>query len=451
MNANANTPNTMPMRWLYVTVPLGMLALLLSFLFCGSSEDKQHETSTHAPVVIEVVPPALARFLLEVRESKFLDSTTPEALQAKRTELGSLINDLSGKQRDEARMEIQEANWWLEAYEIAATQMPESTEGRLGQFVSLDVLKASRPEDVPDALLKKHSQRNDEIVSKLKSELAVVVEDFKRGKTLVPESSLTPALMIANALAEQINEAEQNLPSWLAVWQEWRKRAEEQAASTEEADTKVDVTITNQLLQEGGMLEQQLIALNLPVPSDLVKATNDLRVRLTEAERKAINNYQMWALSEIQTVREMAGAKASARIEEALKAGKDEPGKTAKSAVYIQVLKEHPIFRSKLSEISGEQLDSHGNISPETVASISNRLWQIMGWKGLDDLSKCLNRDLLEQHLLKIDEALLRRPLDRLYSEVFDECWQYLEGTQHRVEVAKTAATIEKKPIIFPR
>lgn len=454
MNAETETSKIKSMRWPHLITALNFLLLLLSLLFFCLSKNREANPLTNnlSPTpVTEAVPTVLAQYLKEARGSEFLNSATPEKLQAKRAELVKLINDLPGKRRDEVREEIQEANWLLEAHEIVVAPVPDLFEDRLGQFAALSLLNESKPEGVPNALEDKLGQHGKELVSNLKSELDKLVLAFKQANFSFSEDALRRAVLAADALADRLNEAEQNLPAWMEAWQEWNKRTKEQATSTEDAWTKADVAKTNQLLQEGSLLEQHLIALNLPVPHVLVESTNALRTRLAEAERKSINDYQLWALAEIQAVREMAGAKASARIEESLKAGKENPTNAAQNEVYRQVLQAHPAFRSKLAELSGVSLDIHSNITPETVASISKALWQIVGWKGQDELAKCLNRDLLEQRLLKIDDALLRRPLDRLYAEMFDECWKYLEGSEHRIAVAKTAATIEKNPLIFPR
>ncbi len=408
-------------------------------------------TAAAADFIAAAVPTVLAKFLVEARNPEFLNSATPDTLQVKRAELVKLINDLPGKHRDEVREEIQTANWLLEAHEIVAVKMPDSFEDRLGQFASLSLLTDAEPEGVPNALEDKLTQHGKELVSNLKSELELLVRSFKQADLSFSEDTLRRASMVADALADQLDDTEQNLPGWLEAWQGWNKRARDQSTSNEDAGSKTDVAKTNLLLHESALLEQQLVALSLPVPLVLVESTNALRARLAEAERKTVNDYQLTALEEIRAVRDMAGAKASAQIEKALKAGKDTPTEAASSAIYRQALRDYPVFRAKLAELSRVSIPTHSNLTADMAASISKALGGMVSWTGLDELSKCLNRDLLEQRLLKIDEALLRRPLDRLYSDTFDECWSYLEGSEHRIAVAETAATIEKKPLIFPR
>lgn len=440
-------------HWPRFLTAFNFLLLLLNLLFFSLSKKKEANSfkSNLPHASVTEVPTVLAQFLKDARESEFLNSATSGTLQTKRTELVKLINGYSGKRRDEIREEIQSANWLLEAHEIVAAQVPDLFQDRLGQFASLSLLTESKPEGAPNALEEKLSQRGKELVSKLKPELEKLVHAFKQADLSISEDTLRHASMVADALADQLDEAEQNLPGWLEAWQEWNKRAKEQSISSEDAGSKADVTKTNQLLQEGAMLEQQLVVLNLPVPPVLVESTNALRTRLTEAERKAASDYQLWALNEIQAVRDMAGAKASTRIVESLEAGKKDPANAAQNAVYRQVLRNNPVFRAKLAELSKVSISDSSELTSDMAASISKALNGVVSWTGLDELSKCLNRDLLEQRLLEIDEALLRRPLDRLYGEVFDECWKYLEGSDHRIAVAKTAATIEKKSLIFPR
>jgi gas vesicle protein len=453
MNAITEAWKNKSIHWPYLLTAFNFLLLLLSLLFFGLSKNRETNPlpNNHTQAPVTEVPAVLAQFLKEAAEPEFRSSVTTESLQAKRTELVNLINGLSGKRRDELREEIQSANWMLEACEIVTAQVPDLFQDRLGQFASISLLTESKPEGVPNVLEDKLSERGKELASNLKPELEKLVSAFKQADLSFSEDTLRRASLVADALADQLDEAEQNLPNWVEAWQEWNNRVKQQSKSTEDAGTKADVTKTNQLLQEGALLEQELVILNFSVPQVLVESNNALRNRLAEAERKAANDYQLWALNEIQAIREMAGAKASARIVESLEAGKKDPTNAAQNAVYRQVLRDNPVFHAKLAELSKISIPDSSELTSDMAASISKALNGVLGWTGLDELSKCLNRDLLEQRLLKIDEALLRRPLDRLYVEVFDECWKYLEGSDHRIAVAKTAATIEKKSLIFPR
>lgn len=433
-----------------IAINIILLLIILFNLIRLGRESKNTEpgmTAAHA---------ALTDFLQSAREANFHELPKDGRLKTKRDALTKIVNRLPGKHRDELREEIKDANWYLEAHEILATPEPISFEDRAGQLLSLNALTESPSENIHQSIQDKLIARQKLITSFFRGELQKFVQSFKENPTTLQAEiiNLPQLAMMADALTDQMEEsklslAEQNLPDWILASQDWIKRADERLSAISVKGSRADLANTNQLLQEGDALELQIIGLDLPAPEGLITRITNLRSRLAEAERTTLNEYQIWALGEIRLVKSMAGGKASEKIEKILKGGKDKDSSATQA--YKLLLDKSPIFRAKLLELSGVPIPSAADVTPEFAPLISNKLNRTTHWNGLKHLAQCLNRDLLEQRLLKVDEALLRRPLDRLYAEAFDDCWQYLEDTEHRIKVAEAAVKTEKRPLAQPR
>ncbi len=437
------------------TQPLIAINIILTLIILFNLIRPGRESKNTEPG-ITAAHAALTDYLQSSREANFHELPNDGRLKTKRDALTKIVNSLPGKHRDELREEINDANWYLEAHEILATPEPISFEDRAGQLLSLNALTESPSENIPQSIQDKLISRQKIITSVFRGELQKFVRSFKDNPTTLQAEKINlPQLaMMADALTGQMEEpklnlAEQNLPDWILASQDWIKRADERLSAISVKGSRADLANTNQLLQEGDALELQIIGLNLPAPEGLITRITNLRSRLAEAERTTLNEYQIWALGEIRLVKSMAGGKASEKIENILEGGKDK--NSSATQAYKLLLDKSPTFCAKLLELSGVPIPSAADVTPEFAPLISNKLNRTTRWNGLPQLAQCLNRDLLEQRLLKVDEALLRRPLDRLYAETFEECWKYLEGTEHRIKVAETAVKIEKRPLAQPR
>lgn len=441
------------------TQPLIAINIILTLIILFNLIRPGRESKNTEPG-ITAAHAALSDFLQSAREANFHELPKDGRLKTKRDALTKIVNSLPGKHRDELREEIKDANWYLEAHEILATPEPISFEDRGGQLLSLNALTESPAGNIPPSIYDKLIARQKHINSLFRDELQKFVQAFKDSPTSLQSEkiNLQQFAMIADALTGQIDEpklnsAEQHLPDWILASQDWIKRVDERLSAISDKGSRADLSKTNQLLQEGDALELQIIGLDLPAPEGLITRITNLRSRLAEAERTTLNEYQIWALGEIRLVKSMAGGKASEKIENilkgGLKGGKDK--NSSATQAYKLLLDKSPTFCAKLLELSGVPIPSAADVTPEFAPLISNKLNRTTRWNGLPQLAQCLNRDLLEQRLLKVDEALLRRPLDRLYAETFEECWKYLEGTEHRIKVAETAVKIEKRPLTQPR
>lgn len=399
------------------------------------------------------VPLGLATFLKESRTTEFQKTIDQAKLDSIRASLVGLINEMSGLQRDELRAEIRDANWLLEALDITVGAPPTTFEERIGQFTSLSLLAEDSPEGVPDDLADDLARRRSELAAHFKKDLDSLVAAFTEPEPAITDPMLQHGLLLADVLADDLDPTQRALPAWIEEWLEWQDRIKPLLSGEDNAAIPNRVSALTQFLQQGQLLEQDLVAYSLPLPNKLSTDLEALRSSLLEIEQAAVGKYQLWALNEIQTARDLAGEKAVKAITEALSLGKSDPAAAARNKRYQKMIQDYPTFRRKLLQLSNiTESDYKGEfqLNANKARQISEALNALTGWTGSRELAQCLNRDLLEQRLLPIEEGLLRRPIDSLYSEVFQECWNYLEGSPLRFAVAKTAATIKKHQVEHP-
>lgn len=394
-------------------------------------------------------PPQLLSFLEEARKDSSLQAFTPQSLERTRADLVALVNGLSASHRDELRLEIADANWLLEAHEIAATQIPEGFEEQLGRAASLSILREEAPEGVAESIVLVVESRYDEIVQRFSKELEDLRDSFQRRSPGVSDEALGRTSLIADFFdADGIEHPLAMLPALIESWNQWQKDQNQHVWDTPSTAQSFFATEAR-LLEDGSILESLFHSIEVAPPAELKQGIEQLRQKIVSREEEAINRYQLMALEEIQAVREFAGDQASGAISGTLSRGKSSPGEAGED--FRKLMAPHPMFRAKVNELAGIRKRDWSRRHPNdesVISTIANS--RAFGRAELRELAQLLNRDILEQRLLPIEEGLLRRPLDALYSEVFQACWDFLEGSPHRIEVAKTAATIKKKSIDLP-
>jgi flagellar hook-basal body complex protein FliE len=398
------------------------------------------------------VPKILSEFLDEAKKPTAGEVFDRDTLDKARASLVDLINELPTTARDDLRVEIRDANWLLEARDILTDPAPESFEERIGQYASLALLVDDAPEDLPLELTSALDKRSSDLATSFAKEFDAFVSAF-RGLANGPNPQINDALvergaLLANVLAEFLEEERNRdfvfLPAWIQDWQDWSDRLAKRPVQSDQSLLLVE---TSRILQEGRFLEEQLKSARLPIPLQLTNDLATLASSIVKIEQSAVNAYQIWALEQIDLVRKFAGEDAATNIEKSFTLGKSNRDAVYNDPVLSKLYTDKPAFRSKLQELAGLAPLSYTDGVPINLQEIATKMGTTFSWKGLPELAKALNQDLLEQHLLPIDESLLRRPIDSLYSEVFQKCWIYLEGSPERDTVAKTAATIEKKTI----
>lgn len=204
------------------------------------------------------------------------------------------------------------------------------------------------------------------------------------------------------------------------------------------------------LIQQGERLRERCSDLGLDVPQQLSDSVDELSAAIHESaaayQQRLSAEYQLWALGNIRSANDRCGEEASKAISNMLNEAERDPGKAANSSEIKTVLSQYPNFRKKLGELTGiycyneVTLAVDSKLLKDTVSTLD----QFTGWKGQDELAKCLTRDMVEVRLMVIDESLLDRPVANLYNETFDKCWKYLEGSDHRVALAKASLKVRK-------
>lgn len=402
------------------------------------------------------MPLLLRQFLEEAKDPKVLMVLKPGERETTRRELVSVINSLPGSQRDELREEIALANWILEIVDLVASGPSGTVDERLTDFVTLKGLLDADPSQAPTQLKVEADRQFKEVTAALANDLKGVTDSLHRAGLTIPEAEVNRGLLIADLLqdegVDQASEQGRACELFLAIHR-WLERGKKQLeAEVKDAGKDLVARQLAMLAQEGEGLRDQTHSMAFGIPDALVvqlDALSKLANDHFEGQQKRLRAaYQEWALVQIQVAGNLAAGKASEVIDDGLKHCKQDPSAAATSPLYKSIIGEYPTFRFKLAELTGiEALRTEDApvIDASLLYNVATALDQKLGgWRGHKELAECLVRDVMVVRLLPVDEGLLERPVANLYSDVFESCWKYLEGTPHRIEVAKAAATSEK-------
>jgi hypothetical protein len=396
----------------------------------------------------DLVPGQLTSFLDEA--GKPGSSFTADQLEAKRNELVSVANSLPALRRDQLAAEITEANWLLDAHYLRAAGMPQEITDRAAQLVVIRGLLASAVAQNNPQLSEFLTDRGNEITKSLQKEMEGLRDSFSGDGEAQPSDDSLGALRVAAiALGDDVDGDAQDFPGLLGDLRQWNKTADGLLVETPEIDEATLLTRLEAAQEDGLQLQRQIVALDLPLPPDVPKKNRALVDKAASIQRKALNEYQQWALDQIALAHKLGGEKAAGAVSGALDLANKDPNRSVQTDSFRDVMN-GPMVRAKLGELTKVDLHKDGPLTAAQAAAICKGLGGVVGWRGNKELAQCLNRDLLEQHLLRVDESLLSTPVGRLYAEAFDTCWKYLEGTDHRVAVAKAAAVVEKQKPVLP-
>lgn len=398
---------------------------------------------------VNLVPEPLSSFLTEAQKPG--SNFTADQLEAKRKELISVVNSLPALRRDQLAAETTEANWLLEAHYVRAAGMPQEISDRAAQSVVIKgLLEGAAAENNPD-LSEFLTDRRNEITKSLQKEMEGLRDSFAGDSKAQPSDESLGALRVAaSVLSDNVEGDAQDFPGLLWDLRQWNKNADKLLDEKSATAAPVQLTRLGIAQDEGLQLQRQLVALDLPLPPniDLPKKITALQEKAASVQRQALGNYQKWALEQIAIVHDLGGEKAAAAVDEALDLASEDANKAVQTNSFIDVMS-GPVVREKLRTLTKMDLPSDAPLTAAQASAVCKALGGMtsgnLGWTGNKELAQCLNRDLLEQRLLKIDESLLSTPVGKLYAEVFEKCWAALEDYPQRVEVAKSAAVAEKR------
>lgn len=402
------------------------------------------------------LPDALHAFLEKARNPGSFEKWDVTKAQAQRQELVSVINSLNGPQRDALREEIAKANWVLEVLETRAAKAPFSEVDLVSRLVTFKTLSQSPPEGVSQDLTSSVAEGLRQTIAALRAKLDETIIELKDGKR-VDDERLRAARLTTELLDESdvpgVGGQGDAINAFLSL-SEWEKMAKERAVAVSELQSPDGLPARRiaGLIVEGQATCERIDELGYTVPKRVDDNLDGLRSLLSksaaDSQRKLSSTYQTWALKNIEEVTDLAGTKAADSIGELLSKCKNDPGQAAKDSTFGGMVNAYPTFRTELAKQTG--LDFYRGREPidatwQHLKSTAEKLNTYTGWKGQDELAKALVKDLIVVKLLVIDESLLERPVASLYSEAFEACWKYLEGTPHRVAIAKDSATIVKQ------
>jgi hypothetical protein len=401
---------------------------------------------------VNLVPEQLTSFRSEAVKPG--SSFTKDQLEAKRKELVLVANSLPALRRDQLAAEITEANWLLDAHYVRAVGMPREITDRAAQLVVIRELLESAVAQNNPQLSEFLTDRRNEIAKSLQKEMEGLRESFSGDAEAEPSDESLGALQVAASVLGDDAEADaQDFPGLLWDLRRWNKTADELLAGQPGTDDATMLTRLEAAQEDGFQLQRQIVALDLPLPPDLPKKNRALVDKAASIQRKALNEYQKWALDHIALAHKLGGEKAADAVDEALDLAGDDANKAVQSDSFREVMR-GPMVREKLRQLTKVDLSSDGPLTAVQAKAVCEALGGMtsgnLGWTGNKELAQCLNRDLLEQHLLKVDESLLSTPVGKLYAEVFEKCWAALEDYPQRADVAKSAAVFEKQKPELP-
>lgn len=433
---------------------LSVGCLVLAAGLLANSRLKEGPLVSHAG---SIAPIELRHFLEEAREPKAFESWTHQQALEKRKELVSQINRLTGQQRMAISEEIKTANWVLEVLDLRTQAAPENPEQWFARLITAHTLEESIPDDVAEGLRDTIAASRDTATNALRHFVNVVHEQLRAAKP-VAEMDLRKAVTSIELLDKESSpdllKKSEAFELYLSM-EDWLHTVREMGPPFRTDLGPADKLVIRRMLgliQEGEQICDQCTSLGFGVPKRINEPLSELEAAVKESaessQRRNSAAYQIWALENIRIASKYQSENPSEVIGIILSASKNDPGKAAKEDWIPGLINSNPRFRKKLGSLTGikEYLEEGKvNVNWRLLQRTAQALDGLTGWRGQNELAKCLTRDLIEVRLLVIDEALLERPVANLYNETFERCWKDLEGTDHRVELAEASAKIRKR------
>jgi hypothetical protein len=419
------------------------------------------------------LPSSLSSFLATLPTFGSATLPTVEKVVAWRKDIAEATNSLQPLQRLSFANEIALADWALNALDFLSS--PDSDEELLVNLVIGNSLLDDVPASAPTSLVKMITQRSARLIG-------LATEQIREAATkthLDDLGSLRSAAILAGWMSQENLQDDTLLADRLSLrieaaeWlHQWRQTKPADLGSEEAYDMA-----RYRLVEDGAAIIEHAAGLRIPLDPIFVGSLRQLREEMAMKQRKAYEQqhgqYQLWALAQIQAANEMIGKTGSENIAKWLDQAKKDPEspnltlarmlKSEQAIHFGKELVEAVLSHKSTPSIGVEQdvtaqeksFETSMRSSPVTGMSQKNKdiaipiilkaLGQPIGWKNHADMAKALTADALLSYLMVIDEAQLDRPVAALYSEAFQTAWNYLEGSDYRLEVAKAGAALSKK------
>jgi hypothetical protein len=417
-------------------------------------------------------PSSLTHFLSRIQNLTIDSLPAPDEIDQLRQEMSLATNRLQPLQRQSFALQIELADWSLNALDFLSSSATE--EEMLVSLILVQSLLDTTPVDAPPTLIDLVSEQKDFLVSRATQQIVAEANAGKTGDL----GLLRSTVMIADWMNQQGLLEDTMLAGKLGVrleTEEWTNRSNQTTRDVYPSDEEFDMA-RYAMAEEGSTIMQSAVLQRISLPSDFVDALHELSQELAAKQRRLIEKqhaeYQIWAIRQIQAANQMIGKEGSENLDKWLKAAKLNPEDSDLELVHYLngdavhfekvILKAVQEKREKAQQDkSGEAFagEDHPDDDPlETISSevvgyllektsviaIVDALDQTIGWKHQSEMAKALTADALLNHLIVIDESYLDRPVAALFGESFQKAWTYLEGSSYRLEVAKTGVELKK-------
>ena len=118
--------------------------------------------------------------------------------------------------------------------------------------------------------------------------------------------------------------------------------------------------------------------------------------------------------------------------------------KVAETPLRWQLLEAFPSVRELLAERIDAEIPN-GEMTSELQKQIYDKVAHLTHWSYATELAYRTTRDAMVKYLAPIDERLLDRPVQQLFSKSYTQSWAKLEGRDDQLFVAQQAAVVVKR------
>lgn len=429
--------------WLTLFVG-GILGFAFAILLVSLGEPDSYDTVNSTSIN---APKALEKFLENLSDLKEEEIKSFDDLSATRDKISSAVNQLPAPRRQALADQIALAEWSLNALDLLSEETLSSE--LISQIILAQTLTESVPLSVPSGLEATVQKRAETLTDRAEKQIAQLAE----ANPIADLESLREGALLANVMAQagllEDPTAANRLEILLQVT-EWENNMNQLKRETYGSKEEFDLAQYN-LVEEGSAVVELAVNLKVKLPSGFIPSLHNYSKSLAEEQRHAQEkiraDYQIWAIGQIEEANKMIADTGADNISKWLKEAEDHPKNE-----YFQLLnyaKEDraPKFRKELLTSANKEGASTTTVNRYSLPIIVKSLRGMTSWKGQSEMAKALTADALLLYLMPVDEALLDRPVAALYSEAFQKAWNYLEGTDYRMEVAKEGVAISRKQL----
>lgn len=432
------------------------LETLIESKLAGIPEKVTSEVSSIFPLAIKDLgggvqlttaktPQELEAFLDNLSQFTENKINTLQEVSSTRAKIISAVNQLPALERQSLADQIILAEWSLNALDLLSEETHSSE--LLPQLIFAQTLSDSIPLFVPAGLESAVQKRANALANQAEKQIIYLATNEPIADLAsLREGALLADVMIQSGLLDDQNMANQlvirlRIEEWLSDYRNLKR----QAYGSEE---EFDLARYN-LVEEGSAVVELAVNLEVNLPNGYIPSLRKYSKGLAEEQRKSQGKiraeYQIWAIGEIEQANKMIADTGSENISKWLKEARDHPDNNFFQLLGYLKGGRAPKFSDELLKTAKDEGAAITTVDAYNLPLVIEALGGIASWKGQSEMAKALTADALLEYLTPVDESLLDRTVAALYSEAFNKAWNYIEGTDYRLQVAKEAATVSKR------